>query len=451
MRRLIPSSTLGLAALISLVLCGFTVATGYISQYVAHEELERQLDRRIADETAVLIKEHSTGGVPALLEALERRDGQHTANGMGYLLVAADGTHIAGELDIDEPKLGWTERMYVRSKAGTHRAHALASVLSTGERLIVVADRAPVEEIDETIKRITIATTIVMAIISVGGAWLFGLLLRYRIQRLNSVALAITEGHLDRRMPRDESGDEFDKLAGTLNRMLDRNTELLRNLRQVSTDIAHDLRTPLGRQQQLLELALAECNDVASYRQAVEKARAVGEQAMQLFSALLDISEIESLELRASFVTVDMSELSRRVVEAFKPDAEVGQHTLEADVESGIEVHGHQHLLSQLLVNLVENAMRHTPSGTAIRVRLRQQHGCPELAVEDNGPGIAPSDRPRVIERFVRLERSRSTPGHGLGLSLVNAIAKAHKAELRLEDAQPGLRVVITFLADRKP
>ncbi|WP_116809824.1 HAMP domain-containing sensor histidine kinase [Steroidobacter cummioxidans] len=445
MRRLIPRSTLGLAALISIIVCGFTIATGYVSRYAAHEELERQLDRRIADEAALLIQEYTTGGVVALIAALERRDGQHTANGMGYLLVAADGMRIAGELEIAVPKPGWTESLSVQSKAGTHRAHALTSVLAGGERLVVAADREPVEEIDATIKKITLGTSAVMGLISVGGAWLFGVLLSRRIQRLNNVALAIIDGDLEQRMPRDRSAGELDVLAGTLNRMLDRNAELLLNLRQVSTDIAHDLRTPLGRQQQVLELALAECKDAADYRHAIEQARRIGEQALQLFSALLDISEIESLELRASFVPVNLSELARRVVEAFAPDAEAGNRKLQAAVADGIEIHGHAQLLSQLLVNLVENAMRHTPPGTCIQVCLQSQLGRPQLMVEDDGPGIPSSDRPRVLERFVRLERSRSTPGHGLGLSLVHAIVKAHQADLRLEDAHPGLRILISF------
>lgn len=246
-------------------------------------------------------------------------------------------------------------------------------------------------------------------------------------------------------MPRDERSGEFDRLAATLNRMLDRNAELLTNLQQVSTDIAHDLRTPLARQQQLFELALAECTDVAGYRQAIEKARLAGEEMLRLFAALLKISEIESFALRRSFIDVSLAEVTDRVVEAFRPDAEAGGRTLRAQLCDQAIVPGNPQLLSQLLVNLIENAMRHTPAGTRIDVRLQRDSEQLELTVTDSGEGIEEQDRARVLARFVRLERSRSTAGHGLGLSLVEAIAKAHGATVSLEDARPGLCVRIRF------
>jgi signal transduction histidine kinase len=447
----LPRTTFGLAALVSVLLCALSIVTGLAARSAAHEELERHLDRRIEDETQLLLKELAAGGLPALVAALEKRTGQHTANGMGYLLAHTDGVRIAGELRTKLPRSGWQEFVLIDHETRPYTAQALTTSLPGGMKLVVAADRTPIAEMDDTIGQVTLGTSVAMLILGIGGAWLLGLTVRRRIDGITQVAHAITEGHLDRRMPRDHRSGEFDRLAATLNRMLDRNTELLGNLRQVSNDIAHDLRTPLGRQQQLFELALAECTDVAGYRQAIEKARLAGEEMLQIFAALLKISEIESFSLRSSFVRVDVREVAERVVEAFRPDAEAGGRSLHARLCEHASVSGNPHLLSQLLVNLIENAMRHTPRGTRIEVALESQDSFLDLIVADNGTGIDPKDRTQVLDRFVRLERSRSTQGHGLGLSLVKAIADAHQAEVHLEDAQPGLRVRVRFLAeDRK-
>ncbi|MEP7311283.1 MAG: ATP-binding protein [Pseudomonadota bacterium] len=442
-------TTFGMASVVSVVLCCLTLATGYIAQEVAHEKFEILLERRIEDETNLLMKEYNRDGLIALVAALEKRTGAHTANGMGYLLVDVRGSRLAGELEARVPEPGWRERLRIANQRGRLNVHALTTALPTGERLVVSADREPIKQIDTTIRHVTLATTLAMLVLSIGGAWVLGLNVRRRIDGLNRVATAISEGHRDQRMPRDERAGEFDRLAATLNTMLERNSELLTNLQQVSTDIAHDLRTPLGRQQQLLELALSECHDVAEYRQAIEKARLAGQDMLQIFSSLLKISEIESLSLRATFSTIDLTELADRVVDAFRPDAESGGRVLEASLSQGCRVKGDQHLLSQLLVNLVENAMRHTPPGSTIRVGVNPEGNFVALYVQDDGPGIPVADRQRVFQRFVRLDASRSNPGHGLGLSLVKAIAAAHGARLEIEDAQPGFRAVARFDALR--
>lgn len=231
--------------------------------------------------------------------------------------------------------------------------------------------------------------------------------------------------------------------------MLDRNAELLTNLKQISTDIAHDLLTPLGRLQQQLELALTDCRNTQDYRHTIERAIATAVEIQQLFSSLLKISEIESLTLRKTFTPVSLTEVAKRVTDAFRPDIEENGRKLIVRLDHDLHILGERHLLSQLLVNLIENAMRHTPVGTTISVILSRAADHTILTVEDDGPGIPVADRARVIERFVRLEASRSTKGHGLGLSLVKAIATAHEAELIMEDNAPGC--VFAYLSPRFP
>lgn len=450
MKLRIPRTTFGLAAMVSAVLAALAVVSGLVGQNVAHEELERQLDHRIAAESSLLTEAYERGGLSSLVPAIEARRDRHEGSGLGYLLVDGKGHRLAGALQAEAPtKAGWREFLYVRD-GDTHArsAHqALTVILPKGERLVVAADRMPVEEIDGVIAWITAGTTTVMLIMGMGGAWILGLITRRRIDEVSRVANAITEGDIARRIPQENRAGEFDRLAETLNRMLDRNAELLANLKQVSTDIAHDLRTPLGRLQQQLELALAECEDTQGYRRAIERAVAAAAEIQQIFSALLKISEIESLTLRESFVAVSLSEIADRVTDAFRPDIEEHGRHLIVDNEPGLHVMGERHLLSQLLVNLIENAMRHTPAGTTIRVGLRCDGPYVVLTAQDDGPGIPAAERARVMERFVRLEASRSTQGHGLGLSLVRAIATAHGAALEIEDCGPGLLVRIRFNA----
>ena len=448
MRLRIPRTTFGLAAMVSAILAALAVASGLVGQHFAHEELERQLDHRIAAESSLLTEAYGRGGLAALVPAVEARRDRHEGSGLGYLLVDGKGHRLAGSLQAEAPaKAGWREFLYVRDgDAGERNAYqALTVILPKGERLVVAADRTPVDEIDAVIAWITAGTTTAMLIMGVGGAWILGLITRRRIDEVSRVANAITDGDIARRVPQENRAGEFDRLAETLNRMLDRNAELLANLKQVSTDIAHDLRTPLGRLQQQLELALAECKDTQDYRRAVERAIAAASEIQQIFSALLKISEIESLTLRESFVPVSLSEVAERVTDAFRPDIEENDRRLIVAIEPGLRVSGERHLLSQLLVNLIENAMRHTPPGTTIRIGLRRERDFAVLTAQDDGPGIPAAERTRVMERFVRLEASRSTQGHGLGLSLVRAIATAHGAALEIEDGAPGLHVRIRF------
>lgn len=457
MKPHIPRTTFGLAVMVSVVLTALAVLSGLVGRYFAHEELEQQLDHRITTESSLLIEEYDRGGLAALAAMVDSHHDRHENSGLGYLLVDHQGRRLAGSLQAEAPnKAGWREHLYVGNKTtGDRRAHqALTVILPAGERLVVAADRMPVEEIDAVIGWITAGMTSVMLMMGIGSAWILGLITRRRIDNISKVANAIAAGDLSRRIDRNNRAGEFDRLAETLNRMLDRNAELLTNLKQISTDIAHDLLTPLGRLQQQLELALTDCRNTQDYRHTIERAIATAVEIQQLFSSLLKISEIESLTLRKTFTPISLTEVAKRVTDAFRPDIEENGRKLIVRLDHDLHILGERHLLSQLLVNLIENAMRHTPVGTTISVILSRAADHTILTVEDDGPGIPVADRARVIERFVRLEASRSTKGHGLGLSLVKAIATAHEAELIMEDNAPGLCIRLSFTAlpirDRK-
>jgi signal transduction histidine kinase len=448
MKRFLPSSIFGLVAFASLVLTGATVLLGAGILDVAHEAIEQQLDHRIEAESVALLKIFEDEGIAALRAVIEQRDAGRHEGSMEYLLVDRAGRRLAGELRAKVPEPGWYEHLKIDSGFGRRgRAQSLTTLLSDGARLVVAADRKPVTEIDETLTNFVVVTVVSMLIVGIGCAWALGAITQRRLNRINATAQAIIDGDHARRVPRDGTAGEFDRLAETLNRMLDRIGELLDNVRHVSSDIAHDLRTPLTRQQQVLETALIEGQDSEGYRRAIMAAAESGREMLDLFAALLRISEIETFDVRSAFREVDLAEVVERVADAFRPDVEASGRRLDVVVAERVRVQGDRHLLSQLLANLVENATRHTPAGTTLMVTLGIEDRGALLVVEDDGPGIAPGDRERVLRRFARVEKSRTTPGFGIGLSLVAAIARAHFAQLTLADNSPGLRVEIHFAA----
>lgn len=449
MTRYLPRSVFGLVVAASLVLGLSTLVLGVVVYSVSHEALEQQLDQRIETESHALLALLEHAGTAGLAAEIIRREDRRGPNGMGYLLVDADGRRVAGRLNAPVPGPGWQEFLYSTDGSGERSAsQALTTALPDGGRLVVAADRTPVDEIDSTILALFISAFGAMLVVGIGSAWGLGAVVRHRLDRINSTAHAIIAGDLSRRIPRDGSDNEFDQLADTLNRMLDRNAELLENLQQVSSDIAHDLRTPLSRLQQSLDVALLNDLDVDQYREALKQASDRAREMLDLFAALLRISEVETFQVREGFRPVNLSEVVERCIDAFLPDVEASGHSLAIDVAQALSVEGDRHLLSQLLVNLIENAARHTPAGSLISVSLRRRGDRVELVVADNGPGVHANERDLVLRRFARLERSRTTPGHGLGLALVAAIARAHFAQFTLADNAPGLRVSVLFPAN---
>lgn len=452
MIRALPRSTAGLVAWVGVVLAVATVLLGLAVYGVAHEALEQQLDHRVEAETRGLLALRDHSGPSGLADAVRLRTEGGAAGGMGYLLTDAAGRRLAGDLPGPVGPTGWNEFLASRGPSGEPRqSQALTTALPDGSRLVVAADRAAIGEIDGTILRVFAGAFGAMLAVGMAGAWAVGALTRRRLERINATAQAIIAGDLARRIPRDRAPNEFDELAATLNRMLDRNADLLENLQQVSSDIAHDLRTPLARLQQALDGALDEDLDDDQLRRALKRASEHAQDLLDLFAALLRISEIETLQVRAGFRAVCLSEVVERCADAFRPDLEAGSRKLALAVSPDVWVEGDRHLLSQLVVNLIENAARHTPQGAQVALSVAVEGGDAILRVADDGPGIAPQDRERVLRRFARLERSRATPGHGLGLSLAAAVARAHFGRLDLGDNHPGLAVTLRLQARARP
>jgi signal transduction histidine kinase len=287
-----------------------------------------------------------------------------------------------------------------------------------------------------------LAASIALAL--AGGIVTSGRLLR-KIEAVGDTSRNIIEGDLQRRVPVTVAGDEFDRLAESINTMLDRIQALMDNLRQVTTDIAHDMRTPLTRLRQRLEIAQQSNEDPAQLRDIL--ASTVGEidVILGIFGALLRIAQIESGARKAAFTRVNLSDLLRTAVELYRSAADEKNQSLEEAIGADLKVKGDRELLMQLFANLLENAVRHSPPGAQLAVTAQRTADRVEVIVADNGPGIPDGMRAKVMQRFFRLESSRTTPGSGLGLSLSQAIVHVHDATIDLADNQPGLRVAVSL------
>jgi signal transduction histidine kinase len=305
--------------------------------------------------------------------------------------------------------------------------------------------RQEIERAEDALLRSFAWTASLTLILGIAGGVFFGGRIMRRVETISQATNAIMEGNLSRRVPVEGSRDEIDNLAANVNRMLDRIQDLMSNVEQVTNDIAHDLRSPLGRVRQRLEVARLKEQSVAGLGKAIDDAIVGVDGILGIFSALLKIAQIEGGAVARDFVEADLSEIAGRVCEAYALVAEEHQQKLEAHIAPDLIIRGDHGLIAQALSNLLENAIKHSGPGTSISAKVLRARDEAQLEVADTGPGIPAADRDHVFRRFVRLETSRTTPGSGLGLSLVQAVVILHGGRIELADNNPGLRVVVSF------
>jgi signal transduction histidine kinase len=407
---------------------------------VMHVAFVAQLDATVSDEAETLVDEYRSGGLGELKEAIAVRESSRSPTRMLYALFGPDGQRLAGSLQTSRPALGVHDIMFVDPAEGPDNGRGIAIDVAPGKRLLVAADREWVERIDRTVITVFVVAFVLACLIAFWGATLFGNFLRQRLNSISDTAKAIIAGDIRERMPVGERGDEFDQLAKTLNRMLDRIEGLLDNLRQVSSDVAHDLRTPLSRLRTHLEGNKGRGDNGP---EVLEEALAQLDQVLSLFAAILRIAEVEGGETRRYFTRTDLTAVTVELAESYAPVVQDQGRTLLWSIEPEVWVKGDRELLSQATSNLLENAQRHTPLGTIIRLTLVVAREIVCLQVVDNGPGVPTADLPRMAKRFTRLETSRNTAGYGLGLNLVSAVARLHDGRLILKNNTPGLSATV--------
>ncbi|MDH3659067.1 MAG: HAMP domain-containing histidine kinase [Alphaproteobacteria bacterium] len=417
--------------------------------------MTRQTTETIQAEIAGLAEQYRTQGLPRLRQVIEQRSAAQPHRASIYLLTDPSGRWVGGNIDrwpdAEPGEGGWlTFPVAVKPdglRTENRRAVAQSFRLRGGYRLLVGREVEERLQLQTRIKHALSWGLGLTLLLGLAGGLLMSRGLLRRVDGINRTTEQIMAGDLSRRITLNRTrGDEFDQLAANLNAMLDQIERLLDGMRQVTDNIAHDLRTPLNRMRSRIEVALLGDSDSEALRPVMEQTLHDAEAMIGTFNALLDIARAEAGSERASFEEVDLTNVVSDIVDLYRPLAEDKGQTVETSIAESQKLQANRHLLSQALANLLDNAIKYTPEGGEIRLTVADG---PSITVEDDGPGIPTEDHEKVLDRFVRLDDARAAQGNGLGLSLVNAVAKLHGARLVLTDSEPGLCVRLDFRGRR--
>ncbi len=449
------------ARLSALYLILFTACAVVLVVYVSSlstRMLTAQTREAILEEVSGLGRAYQRGGLPRLVRVMEIRARQPGAN--LYLIADPSGLILAGNVEslqpgvLDDP--GWTARAFTYRRFGegespgekNHSAVAQIIRLPNQMILLVGRDLGEPEQFRGVMRR---ALVVALGMMGFGALLIWLFVGRRALRRIDSVSEAsrqIMGGDLGRRLPVTGAGDEFDRLSENLNLMLDRIAALNEGLKQVSANIAHDLKTPLTRLRNRAEAALSRSADPSAAHEALEQTIAESDQLIRTFNAILMISRLEAGSSADSTEDIDLAAIVADVVELYEPVAEEMGVALGFKVAETVRVDGNRELIGQALSNIVDNAIKYSAEATekpTVMVSLHTDAASARLVVSDNGPGIPAADRERAMERFVRLEASRSQPGSGLGLSLAKAVMTFHAGALELSGKNDGLSVAMVF------
>jgi signal transduction histidine kinase len=427
--------------------------------------ITEQITTTVNAETGEISEIYARRGLLGLVRTMENRALRPGAN--LYLVTTPTGQAIAGNVGSLAPGVmateGWSETLYRRfddQDSVDHRALVRVTEMDNGFRLLIGRDLEERRRLFGIVAKAAQWSILVVVVLGIGGGIFVARRVLQRIDVMTGTAQRIMAGDLSGRLPVGRSGDELDRLASNLNVMLERIEALMTGLKEVSDNIAHDLKTPLTRLRNRAEEALARSGCEAEYRTALERTIEESDGLIRTFNALLMIARAESGQARDNMDDFDASEVANGIHELYEPLAEDGGMTLKV-VTSFAPLHGNRELISQALANLVENAIKYgkpvsaaqslsagaVASSREILIEARREGSEVLLSVADHGPGIPEADRRHAVERFVRLDASRSQPGSGLGLSLAAAVATLHDGQLRLGDAHPGLVATLAIPA----
>ena len=433
----------------------FAIGAGLVLMRVGmnvKELFDDQIDQTVEAEIAGLAEQYRQGGIRRLVETVERRANQPGSS--LYLVTTFAGERITGNVAqlpvgvLERP--GLIETRYARTDGvvAEHRALARIFLLPGGFRLLVGRDLEDREALRGMMLRALLTSLGWLVLIGAAGGIFVAMRVLRRVDAMSASAQTIMSGDLSQRLPRTGSGDELDRLATSLNAMLERIGELMKGLQEVSDNIAHDLKTPLTRLRNGVDEALRTAQSPDDYRACLEKVVEESEGLIRVFNALLMIARLESGAAQEAMQHFDVAAVARDVAELYDAVAEEQGVMLTLDADGPLMMRGGRELIGQALANLVDNAIkyglpREDSAQPVVNIAARRIGGRIEITVADRGLGVAAQDRARVLERFVRIEGSRSRPGSGLGLSLVSAVARLHHGALRLDDNEPGLRVTM--------
>jgi signal transduction histidine kinase len=442
----------------------FAVASALIVAFAAwraNDLLTTEVVQTLAAEVTGLREQFEAGGPERLAAVIGERAAQSGAS--LYLLADRSGQRIAGNLpslpgELETPRGGnlFRYRRALAAGGDTERwAVGVALPVPGGLLLVVGRDIEDLHRFADSMGNLGLLSIGLLALLGTSGGLLISRSVLRRIEAVTQTSRTIMAGDLSKRIPRNGSGDELDRLAASLNAMLARIEELVVALREVSDNIAHDLKTPLTRLRNRAEAALRGTAGTACYRDGLTKVIEEADELIKTFNSLLLIARLEGGTIAESMRPVDPAAIIADVAELYEPVAEQAGQRLEITAPAGLTMLANRELIGQAVANLVDNAIKYAAGANGsgaghddrISITLRRVADLIEISVADRGPGVAPQDRERALKRFVRLEKSRSRPGSGLGLSLVAAVARLHGGAIRLEDNAPGLRAVLSLPA----
>ncbi len=479
-RRLARTSAFRLSLIYATLFSALSAATLGFIYWSTRVQIEQQVDARLRLETDYLINLYKSGALPELLDAIQRRN-QIDTYGRFYYLANDESaaTEVADEalpIRLKSIRSHTTRNMgdVADLPPGSPRAFNPVRVaetqLSNGLKLTIgheISDEKAL--LDHTFALVVGATVLTLLFSLIGGVMIGASVLR-RIDSVSRTASEIMSGDLSQRLHVTERDDEYDEIATKLNQMLDRIEQLMRSMQQVTNNVAHDLRSPLTRLRNRLEVTLLEERDPGSYRDVMSEVIGDADGMIQTFNAMLSVARLEAGLDAEQWTDTAIGDLAAQIAELYEAatedeggpwgsgfgedgcgaSTEHGQIEFRARIDANPIYHCNSHLIAQALTNLLDNAIKYTPRPGRVTLSIRGDAEAFSIVVEDDGPGIPEADRERVFERFVRLENERNSPGNGLGLSLVRAVARLHGARLELSDANPGLRVAMHFRRSAK-
>jgi signal transduction histidine kinase len=455
--RLFRNSIFRVAILYLLLLSATLLALLGFVYWSTSNLIDHQANETVEAEIQGLAEQYRDEGLSRLVEVIEERTGPGSDRESIYLLADQERHPLAGNLATwpkGKPSSnGWLQMQLPHSDdaSGAGRTVVGRMLELTGGLHLFVGRDIQEHNRFRTIVAEALASTLIPAILlGLAGGVLIGRYNQRRVDAVSAIGDQIIKGDLSRRVSLSGTGDEFDRLAQMINDMLDRIETLMAGMSLVTDSLAHDLRSPLTRARSSIELALRKGSDARAYRRALEQTASELEIILRTFESLINIAQAEAGVRRLSLEELDLSALGNDLLEVYQPIAEDAGLALSGDAGPSLKIKGHRQLLGQAIANLFDNAIKYTPAPGQIALAVQQRGDVVMLTIDDSGPGIPPADRERVLQRFVRLDDSRGTPGGGLGLSLVAAVAKLHGASIELSDSTlgaSGLRVVIAFPA----
>lgn len=446
LREVFRSSAFRIAGVYSILFVASLTVLLLIIYLKSASEIRDDLREKIETETARLLTLHQTSGFARLTEVIKQR----ASGSFYYRLDNKAGERLIGDPETPRPKPGWYEiEVYDdpddRLDGEKMVVEMRGTALGNGAILAVGASHEGIDDLREVILVASSWVVGLTALLALTGGLIIYRTSMRRVDTITHSSQDIMNGNLAHRLPLNGTGDELDRLSVSINQMLERIEHLMEGMKQVTSSIAHDLRTPLGRLRQMLELAREGKRTDGECQVVFERAIAEMNSILETFDALLQIGKIEAGATAQRFAQVDLSEMVARLSESYRPVIEDNAQLMKTSIEAGVVVIGDGKLLIQMLVNLLENAIHHCSPGTEIALDLGNNTNAIWLTVADNGHGVPPEELPKLVQPFYRLERSRSSRGSGLGLALVNAIVHLHGIRLELADNAPGLKVTLIF------